>query len=270
MNIYTNSNSSFPSQVVSDAEKASIEYGSQVAMAIEYEWFKSGRTNGNRYLTNWNNFNNLRLYARGEQPVQKYKDELSINGDLSYLNLDWKPVPILSKFIDIVVNGISQKAYEVKAYAQDPSSLKQRTNYASRLYEDMLSQEYLNNLKQTLGVDIYQSVDSSLVPESEEELELHMQLKYKQSVEIAEEEAISTVFAQNKYDLIRRRLNMDLAVCGIAAAKTDFNTANGITLDYVDPAYMVYSYTEDPNFQDIYYVGEVKSITLPELKKRVS
>ena len=267
MNIYTNSNSSFPSQVVSDAEKASIEYGSQVAMAIEYEWFKSGRTNGNRYLTNWNNFNNLRLYARGEQPVQKYKDELSINGDLSYLNLDWKPVPILSKFIDIVVNGISQKAYEVKAYAQDPSSLKQRTNYASRLYEDMLSQEYLNNLKQTLGVDIYQSVDSSLVPESEEELELHMQLKYKQSVEIAEEEAISTVFAQNKYDLIRRRLNMDLAVCGIAAAKTDFNTANGITLDYVDPAYMVYSYTEDPNFQDIYYVGEVKSITLPELKK---
>ena len=122
MNIYTNSNSAFPSQVVSDAEKASLEYGSQVAMAIEYEWFKSGRTNGNRYLTNWNNFNTLRLYARGEQPIQKYKDELSINGDLSYLNLDWKPVPILSKFIDIVVNGISQRAYEIKAYAQDPSS----------------------------------------------------------------------------------------------------------------------------------------------------
>jgi len=267
MNIYTNSNSSFPSQVVSDAEKASLEYGSQVAMAIEYEWFRSGRTNGNRYLTNWNNFNSLRLYARGEQPVQKYKDELSINGDLSYLNLDWTPVPILSKFVDIVVNGISQKAYEIKAYAQDPSSLKKRTNYASRLYEDMLSKEFLANLKQTLGVDMFQSSDSSLVPESEDELELHMQLKYKQSIEIAEEEAISTIFAQNKYDLIRRRLNMDLVTCGIAVAKTSFNTANGITLDYVDPAYVVYSYTEDPNFDDIYYVGEVKSITIPELKK---
>jgi hypothetical protein len=267
MNIYTNSNSSFPSQVVSDAEKASIKYGSQVAMAIEYEWFRSGRTNGNRYLTNWNNFNTLRLYARGEQPVQKYKDELSINGDLSYLNLDWKPVPILSKFVDIVVNGISQKAYEIKAYAQDPASLKKRTNYASRLYEDMLSKEYLQNLKQTLGVDMFQSADNGLVPESDEELELHMQLSYKQSIEIAEEEAISTVFAQNKYDLIRRRLNMDLVTCGIAAAKTNFNTANGITLDYVDPAYMVYSYTEDPNFEDIYYVGEIKSITIPELKK---
>ena len=267
MGIYTNTNSAFPSQVVSDAEKDSWEYGTQVAQAIEYEWFDQGRTGGNRYLTNWNNFHSLRLYARGEQPVQKYKDELSINGDLSYLNLDWKPVPILSKFVDIVVNGISQKSYDIKAYSQDPSSVKKRTEYASKLQEDMVAKEYLDNLKQTLGIDLHQSPSGVTVPESKEELELHMQLSYKQSVEIAEEEAISTVFAQNKYDLVRRRLNMDLTTIGIAAGKTNFNTAEGITVDYVDPAYMVYSYTEDPNFEDIYYVGEVKSITIPELKK---
>ena len=267
MNIYTNTRSAFPSQVVSDQEKASIEYGKQVAQAIEGEWFDQGRTTGNRYLTNWNNFNQLRLYARGEQSVQKYKDELSINGDLSYLNLDWTPVPILSKFVDIVVNGISQKAYDIKAYAQDPESVRKRTNYAEKLYEDMISKEYLLNLEQTLGIDAYQSPDKSVIPETPEDLELHMQLSYKQSIEIAQEEAISSVMAQNKYDLTRRRLNMDLTVLGIAAVKTNFNTANGVTIDYVDPAYMVYSYTEDPNFEDIYYVGEVKSITIPELKK---
>jgi hypothetical protein len=267
MNIYTNTRSAFPSQVVSDQEKASIEYGKQVAQAIEGEWFDQGRTTGNRYLTNWNNFNQLRLYARGEQSVQKYKDELSINGDLSYLNLDWTPVPILSKFVDIVVNGISQKAYDIKAYAQDPESVRKRTSYAEKLYEDMISKEYLLNLEQTLGIDAYQSPDKSVVPETPEDLELHMQLSYKQSIEIAQEEAISSVMAQNKYDLTRRRLNMDLTVLGIAAVKTNFNTANGVTIDYVDPAYMVYSYTEDPNFEDIYYVGEVKSITIPELKK---
>jgi hypothetical protein len=236
-------------------------------MAIEYEWFRSGRVNGNRYLTNWNNFNTLRLYARGEQPIQKYKDELSINGDLSYLNLDWKPVPILSKFVDIVVNGISQKAYEIKAYAQDPSSVKKRTSYASKMYEDMLAKEYIENIKNTLGIDLHQTPNPDIIPETEEELELHMQLGYKQAIEIAEEEAISSVMSQNKYDLVRRRLNMDLTVCGIAACKTNFNTSNGVTIDYVDPAYMVYSYTEDPNFEDIYYVGEIKSITIPELKK---
>ncbi len=267
MNIYTNTRSAFPSQVVSDQEKSSIEYGRQVAQAIEGEWFSQGRTTGNRYLTNWNNFNQLRLYARGEQSVQKYKDELSINGDLSYLNLDWTPVPILSKFVDIVVNGISQKSYDVKAYAQDPESVRKRTDYATKLYEDMISKEYLLNLEQTLGIDAYQSPSKDVIPENPDDLELHMQLSYKQSIEIAQEEAISSVMAKNKYNLTRRRLNMDLAVIGIAAVKTDFNTANGVTVDYVDPAYMVYSYTEDPNFEDIYYVGEVKSLTIPELKK---
>ena len=267
MGIYTNTNSAFPSQVVSDAEKASLEYGTQVGQAIEYEWFGQGRTNGNRYLTSWNQFHQLRLYARGEQSIQKYKDELSINGDLSYLNLDWKPVPILSKFVDIVVNGISGKSYDIKAYAQDPSSIKKRTDYASMLYEDMVAKEYLDSLKQTLGIDLYQTPNIDTVPESKDELELHMQLSYKQSVEIAEEEAIASVLAQNKFDLTRRRLNMDLTVLGMAVAKTSFNTAEGITVDYVDPAYVVYSYTEDPNFDDVYYVGEVKSITIPELKK---
>tara|TARA_R110002167_G_scaffold282112_2_gene487379 strand:+ start:128 stop:2515 length:2388 start_codon:yes stop_codon:yes gene_type:complete len=267
MNIYTNSNSSFPSQVVSDAEKRSLDYGTQVGQAIEYEWFGQGRTNGNRYLTNWNQFHQLRLYARGEQSIQKYKDELSINGDLSYLNLDWKPVPILSKFVDIVVNGISAKTYDIKAYAQDPSSIKKRTDYASMLYEDMIAKEYLDGLQQTLGINLYQTSNLDVIPESKDELELHMQLTYKQSVEIAEEEAISTVMAQNKFNLTRRRLNMDLTVLGIAATKTGFNEAEGITIDYVDPSYMVYSYTEDPNFDDIYYVGEVKAITIPELKK---
>ena len=252
---------------MSDAEKASWEYGTQVGQAIEYEWFGQGRTNGNRYLTSWNQFHQLRLYARGEQSIQKYKDELSINGDLSYLNLDWKPVPILSKFVDIVVNGISAKAYDIKAYAQDPSSIKKRTDYASMLYEDMVSKEYLDSLQQTLGINLYQTPNIDTVPESKDELELHMQLSYKQSVEIAEEEAIASVLAQNKFDLTRRRLNMDLTVLGMAVAKTSFNTAEGITVDYVDPAYVVYSYTEDPNFDDVYYVGEVKSITIPELKK---
>ena len=267
MGIYTNTNSAFPSQVVSDAEKASWEYGTQVGQAIEYEWFGQGRTNGNRYLTSWNQFHQLRLYARGEQSIQKYKDELSINGDLSYLNLDWKPVPILSKFVDIVVNGISAKTYDIKAYAQDPSSIKKRTDYASMLYEDMVAKEYLDSLKQILGIDLYQTPNIDTIPESKEELELHMQLSYKQSIEIAEEEAIASVLAQNKFDLTRRRLNMDLTVLGMAVAKTSFNTAEGITVDYVDPAYVVYSYTEDPNFDDVYYVGEVKSITIPELKK---
>ena len=267
--IYTNGSSIFPSQVVSDAEKASFEYGEQVAQAIEQEWFSQGRTNGNRYLTTWNNYNRLRLYARGEQPTQKYKDELSINGDLSYLNLDWKPVPIISKFVDILTNGISNKDYDVNAFAQDPASVEKRTNYAEMLAQDMFARDVMKKITSTLGSNLFNTdIPEDKMPQSAEELELHMQLSYKQGIEIAEEEAINQVLDVNRWDLIRRRINYDLVTCGIGAVKTNFNTSNGITIDYVDPANLVYSYTEDPNFEDIYYVGEYKMVTLPEIAKQ--
>ena len=265
--INTSTNSSFPSQVVPVAEKLSWEYGLQVGQAIEYEWFRGGRINSGKWHTGYQNFNRLRLYARGEQSVQKYKDELSINGDLSYLNLDWKPVPIIPKFVDIVVNGISAKDYDIKAFAQDPFSTKQRTNYANSIMRDMMSKPLLDSIKQNLGVDIYSSLDPANLPQNKEELEVHMQLNYKQSVEIAEEEVINNVLDFNKYELTKKRLVEDIVTIGIGAVKTSFNKSEGVVIDYVNPANMVWSYTNDPNFQDIYYVGEIKSITLAELKK---
>ena len=269
MSVYTNTNSAFPSQVVSDTDKASEEYGLQVSRAIEQEWFSQSRSNNNRYASNWASFHQLRLYARGEQSIQKYKDELATNGDISYLNLDWRPVPVISKFVDIVVNGMSQKTYDIKAYAQDPESLQARTSYAQSILRDMYSKDLINKANSLTGMDFSNSpLPQEDLPETKEELDIHMQLTYKQSIEIAEEEAINNVLANNKWDLVRRRLNYDLTVLGIACVKTNFNKAEGITIDYVDPAYIVYSYTEDPNFEDIYYVGEIKAVTISELKKQ--
>ena len=257
---------SFPSQAVSDLEKMTIEYGSQVGRAIEHEWF-SNTTGSSMYMNNRTNFHNLRLYARGEQSVKKYKDELSINGDLSYLNLDWKPVPIISKFVDIVVNGMADRSYDIKAYSQDPAAIKERTDYVSSIAEDMQSKELKDQIINETGFDVY-NTDQSTLPASNEELQLHMQLDYKQAIEIAEEEAINSVFDKNKYDHISRRVNYDLVVLGIGAAKSTFNKAEGIKVEYVDPINLVYSYTESPYFEDIYYVGEVKEIYVNELKKQ--
>jgi len=265
--IYTNTRSSFPDQVVPEAEKMSWEYGLRVARAIEGEWWADS-LGGQRYSNNYNLFHVRRLYARGEQSIQKYKDELSINGDLSYLNLDWKPVPIIPKFVDIVVNGMSDKMYDIKAYAQDPSSRKKRTQYAERLHKNIIAREYIEQLKKTLNVDITRGLDQSKVPQTEEELEIHMQLDYKQSIEIAEEEAINNTLAKNKFELTKTRFIKDLVILGIGAVKTNWNKAEGVTVEYVDPANLVWSYTEDPNFEDIYYVGEVKSISLSELTKQ--
>ncbi len=224
----------FPSQVASDLEKITPEYGLKVAKAIEHEWFK--RDSGtNRYYNNQNTFHRRRLYARGEQSIQKYKDELSINGDLSYLNLDWKPVPIIPKFVDIVVNGMSDRVFDIKAFSQDPYGMSKRTQYMESIMRDMETREINEYVQENLGINLFENNPEEL-PDSKEELEVHMQLSYKQSIEIAQEQAINTILEGNNYDLTRRRLMYDLVTIGMACVKNNFSTSQGVTVEYVDPA----------------------------------
>jgi len=260
-------NRHFPSQVVSDLEKMSFDYGLKIAKAIEAEWFTKSHGDNSRHNYNTNKFHQLRLYSRGEQSIQKYKDELSINGDLSYLNLDWTPVPIISKFVDIVVNGIAERLYDVKAYSQDPFGVVKRTEYMKNILKDMQLKEFNEFAEKEFGISTKES-DVEELPATEDELALHMQLDYKQAIELAEEQAINMLLRGNQYNDTKKRFYHDLTVLGIGAVKTSFNTSEGVVVDYVDPANLVYSYTESPTFDDIYYCGEVKSIPINELVKQ--
>jgi hypothetical protein len=259
------SSAGFPSQFVSDAEKATVEFGLQIGQAIQYEWFKK-TSNQCRFYTQARDFNRLRLYARGEQSIAKYKNELAVDGDLSYLNLDWTPVPILPKFVDIVVNGMSERLFKVKAYAQDALSQSKRSKYQNMIEGQMAAKPILETIQQKTGVDTFVMPPEEL-PTSDEELQLYMQLNYKPAIEIAEEEAINTIFDSNHYEDIRRRLDYDLTVLGISVSKHEFLPGTGVKLSYVDPANVVYSYTEDPQFKDCFYWGEIKNVPITELLK---
>jgi hypothetical protein len=255
----------FPSQFVSDAEKATDEFGIQIGQAIQYEWFKRDG-NSCRYYDQWRDFHRLRLYARGEQSVAKYKTELAVDGDLSYLNLDWTPVPILPKFVDIVVNGMSDRLFKVKAYAEDAMSQEKRTQYQDMIEGQMVAKDVLTTIQKNTGVNPF-TMDPDDLPENDEELSLYMNLKYKPAIEIAEEEAINTLFAENKYVDLRKRFDYDLTVLGIGVAKHEFLPGAGVKVSYVDPANVVYSYTEDPHFKDCFYWGEIKTVPIVELSK---
>jgi hypothetical protein len=259
------SSTAFPSQFVSDSEKATPEFGLQVGQAISWEWFRKDGSQC-RYYNQWAEFNRLRLYARGEQSIQKYKNELAIDGDLSYLNLDWTPVPILPKFVDIVVNGMGDRLFKVKAYAQDAMSQAKRSKYQDMIESQMLSKDLLLKIQGETGVNPFVTNPEEL-PQTDEELSLYMQLKYKPAIEIAEEEAINTILDENHYQDTRKRIDYDLTVLGIGIAKHEFLPGSGVEVSYVDPANVVYSYTEDPFFKDCFYWGEIKTLPMTELLK---
>jgi hypothetical protein len=255
----------FPTQMATDAEKASDAYGLQVGQAIQYEWFKKDGNNC-RYYGQAREFHRLKLYARGEQSVAKYKNELAIDGDLSYLNIDWTPVPILPKFVDIVVNGMSDRLFKVKAYAYDAISQGRRTEYQNIIETQMAGKDALTLIAERSGANPF-VMDPENLPVNDEELQLHMQIAYKPGIEIAEEEAINTMFDNNHYDDIRKRLDYDATVIGMCVAKHEFLPGEGVRISYVDPANVVFSYTEDPFFKDCFYWGEIKTMALTELLK---
>ena len=256
----------FPSQFVSDAQKATNEYGLQIGQAIQYEWFRKDQNRYCRFFDQWRNFWRLRLYARGEQSIEKYKNELAVDGDLSYLNLDWTPVPILPKFVDIVVNGMNDRLFDVKAYAQDALSAQHRSEYQDMIEGQMAAKPILEVMSQDFQIDPF-TMDADDLPESDEELDFYMQLNYKPAIEIAEEEAINTILEENHYLDVRKRVDYDLTVLGIGIAKHEFLPGAGVKLSYVDPANVVYSYTEDPHFKDCFYWGEIKTVPIIELLK---
>jgi hypothetical protein len=185
---------------------------------------------------------------------------------MSHINLDWTPVPIIPKFVDIVVNGMSDRLFEVKAYSQDAMSAEKRSKFQDMVEADMVSKEYLMSVKKETGIDAFNIPEEEL-PSSDQELNLYMQLNYKPAIEIAEEEAINTILDSNHYGDVRKRVDYDIATIGLGMVKHSFLPGSGIRVEYVDPANMVYSYTESPTFDDCFYFGEVKQVPITELIK---
>ena len=256
----------FPSNSDPNDIKDTHDWGLNVMNAIEGRWFAK-ESNTSQFYVNRNRFHTLRLYAEGDQDIRRYKDEFSINGDLSYLNLDWKPVPVIPKFVDIVVNGMQDREFKVQATSVDPTAVADRKDYIDSLRAEMENFNTLAQIQQATGVDVFEH-NPDTIPESNEELELHIQLDYKQGVETAIESAVDYEFKINEYKNIKYRHDYDLMTIGIGAVKHQFIPGEGIKIEYVDPANLVYSDTDSRFYDDIQYAGEVRRVHVTELQKQ--
>lgn len=254
----------FPSQFVSKEEKDSWEFGLQVGNAIAYEWFRRDSAGPSRFYSQWSEFNRRRLYSRAEQSVQKYKNELAVDGDLSWTNVDWTPVPIIPKFVDIMVNGFTDRMFKPKAIGQDAKSQEKRKRWQDNIEAEMVAKPFLEKIQEYSGVNPFTTNPEEL-PRNEEEFSLYKEMNYKAASEIAEETAIQAIMDENDYYELLKRVYRDITVLGIGVAKHNFWPGFGVKQEYVDPENFVYSYTDHPDFRDCFYFGEVKSMPVVDL-----
>ena len=253
---------SFPSPLLPKSEKKKQSYGLQVARAIENNWFNNQSFN---FSKQQRDIQERRSYALGKQNIDRYKQRVNPSGDNSYYNIDWTPVAIAPKFVNSIVGSIFSNRFEIEVKAIDPLALSERENHKNELVGKIINKEYFDEIKDKFGMDLMQGQE---VPETVEEVDLHMNLNFKQSVEIAAEIAIRYAFAINDYDEdIKRRVIEDIVVTGKGVTRDYTDPIDGVKVEYIDPEYYIYSATRKKDFSDCVYMGHVEYMTVAKLRR---
>ena len=264
------SKSGFPNPLVSAVEKLDKKYGLQYAKAIEGQWGKM-TDKSSLYGSRNEIFNRNRHYANGTQDTTIYKKLLtSLNpndGEGSLLNLDYTPVPVLPKFVRIVVNKILSRDPYPNLEAIDPLSSSEKNKQKQRLRTQVAIKKDLQELKEQTG-GLVLDVDPDQLPDSLEEADIFLDTNVKTDAEVAAQVATNMTLSWNNFnDGTYRRCVNDLAALGMAVVKRSNDPNYGIKTEYVDPAMFVHGYTEDPFFEDLVYAGHIKEMTVSELKR---
>jgi len=268
---YSSSNkksSTFPDPLAPAAQKLDKSYGLKYAKAIEGNWGKIDDEAGT-YQKRRREFERNRDYANGTQDTTIYKQILNSldpnNGDGTLLNLDWAPVPIIPKFVKIVVNKILSSDPYPNLQAMDPVSSSEKDAKKRKLQMQIQNKDLYAQMKQS-GVGM--STDPSQIPDTLEEAEIFLDTNVKTDAEVAAQVATNMTLSWNDFnDSTFRRCVNDLVTLGMSVVKRENDPNYGIVTNYVDPSDFVHSYTEDPNFKDLVYAGHVKTMTIEELKR---
>lgn len=247
-------------------EKKLPEYGVKIAEFIAQEWFNGGMIQaGSNFMNRRDWVMEQRLYARGEQDTQNYKNILARQtGDLKYLNLDWRIINICEKFCNIVSNGISDDNYKIDIQATDRYALLDKQKRILTHKKNMKALPMLKKAKEVFGVD---AMPKGYVPEDEDDLNFHIKIKDRPKIEIAEEKLIKTVKSYNDWHNIKEQTDKDLVECGLCATQVFTDPQNGVSLRYVDIENAIHSYVEKNDFSDAFYFGFVDTVTLSDIKR---
>ena len=260
--------STFPDPLASHEVKVSKGYGLQYAKAIYGQW-GSVEWEGSLYGKRWKEFEISRDYANGTQDTSIYKQILTSldpnNGDGSLVNLDWTPVPIVPKFVKIVVNKILSSKFYPNVEAVDPLSRSEKDFEKNKMKIFIENKDVIKEAKEA---GLRTEVDPDALPDTAEETEIFLETNIKTAAEVAAQIGINLTLNWNDFDeRVFRRNVEDLVTCGMAVTKRSNDPNYGIVEEYVDPAYFVHSFTDDPTFSDIIYAGHMKRMSIAELKR---
>ena len=255
----------YPDLFAPKSVKDAVAYGVRYFNAMYADW---AGDNGNLLDIRTRRIRENRRYSSGMQSIDKYKQMfIDEQGDMSYTSIDWSIVPIIPKFVDVVQNGIINQEHRVSVESIDRESQDEKYNHKKLIQARMFLKEFSEDFSKLTGIDL--SKRNENLPGTEDELELYMDLNYKQAVEISVEEGIDYLFSYCNFEEIKKRVVRDLIDLNEGSVNVNIK-GDVIDIRYVDPLYMIRSYTNDPTSSDMYHVGEIRYVTIGELRRMIS
>lgn len=200
----------------------------------------------------------IKLYAMGKQPVDKYKKMSSPGNptDPSWRAVDWTPPAFICKFREIAISKLIQKKFDIRAFAIDPIAKSEEDEHFNKMKVKMLMREEALKAGSELA-DNPQLAPQPGEPQDMEQLKMQQEFGYKHIMAMEAENAIQLIHQQNGIDEIRKQYITDEFDYGIGAL-TQWIDENGMVKERaINPEYLGLSYCEKPDFSDLIHWYEI-------------
>lgn len=247
----------FPDELVSNDTKLTKEYGREYALAMWNEWSSNYHTRSLR-------LKNYKDYADSKQSIETCKNNLK--GKLildKHINVNWKDrKPFFAMLKRNFYNSVDMSEFAPVVRAIDVHAAKVKNARKEQKLKNFYAKDFIQQTAE-LGNPI---VPLDEIPDSKEQIDLEEETANPLKKEIAEELVLSAIARDNYFDMIKEMALQDGLEQELYALRVDTDPIEGIKLNYIKHKNFIHGKTSNKHFTDCRYFGEVKHITVGQLK----
>lgn len=215
-----------------------------------------------------------RLYAQGRQPIDKYKDRLTLRNKnpgesrKGFMNMSWDICPILPKYRQLILGKFDDIDYLINVYAIDGYSDGRRIDKKQDIIVKEKYKQKLAPMKEAIGVED-EKEKLPFQPQTMEEADMLSGMGFLRLDEEVQMDNLLIATSQKcNWPEIKRRLMEDAIDLGYFCTK-DYNDpiSHKPMVRYVDPANLIIRQTRMNDFSNVTQAGEVVYYTIGQLRE---
>jgi len=244
------------------SQKRKKDYGLQVAKGI----FNSADRNSDGYYgKRYRVWRANREFSMGTNSMKEFMDLLRVEGNQTYVDLDWSTIKIAPKFVEILLGTYLSRREKPVVKATDDMSDSIKDMEKQEAMFRMKNKEQIEAIEKELG---HQIESQKFMPEDEDDIALYFDLEYRLPEEILFETKIKKILDENDYGVLKRTLLRDIIDCNFAATKVYFDANHNIRIKRIKPENLIYNVFETDNGKDLAYIGYVNPMKISVIRKK--